>query len=257
MVYDITEEYKNVDYKKYKGNNSLVCDALKNSISEGHGINSVMVFEFSLETETVQYVNNSRMITCNFRYCEFNDNMHYNVFEDTTFVGCTFYCDIDETKFINCHFISCKFISVIEHSEFTSSTIKNCTFDNCDIYCDDNNGLFAAKDIINPIFSNCILPNYVTDDFVYEAKEFKDSKQPWLHANFYFFIKSCKLISIDGMITIDDYMKKGKITDSIRYIFCKKITKSDTDIRNILDRLIAKRTAVISKLVLEGFNENG
>ena len=57
------------------------------------------------------------------------------------------------------------------------------------------------------------------------------------------------------MIIIDDYIKTGVITDSIRYVFRVDSTISDDDIHGILRCLIAKREAAISKLVLEGFNE--
>jgi hypothetical protein len=83
----------------------------------------------------------------------------------------------------------------------------------------------------------------------------KGEKYYWKHADAYLFIKSCKLITINGMIVIDDYMKTGMLTDSIRYVFSNDITISDDDIHDILHSLIAKRKKVISQLVLEGFNE--
>ena len=264
MICDcITEEDKNVDYKIYENNNRLICDALIKCIDMGRNIDNTMVFGLSVEMKTIKSINTSCMIACSFSFCEFNDNMCYNVFKNTTFTGCEFYNDIDKTKFINCNFFNCRFkdTNITENSEFTGSLIEKCTFNDCELCCNDNKSLFAAKEIKNPTFSNCILPDYVTDDFIYKTEKIVGERQHRMHASFYFFIKSCKLITINGMIIINDYIKTGVITDSIRDVFrirnvvSTDITISDDDIHSILRNLIAKREVAVSQLVLEGFNE--
>ena len=263
MICDcITEEDKNVDYKIYENNNRLICDALIEYIDMGRDIDNTMVFGLVVGTKTIKSINTSCMVSCHFSFCEFDGNMYCDVFKNTTFDNCEFYSNIDKTKFINCSFYNCRFrnTNITENSEFTGSSIESCTFDSCELYCNDNQSLFAAKEIKNPTFSNCILPDYVTADFVYKTEKIKDEQYYWMHANSYFFIKSCKLITVNGMIVIDDYIKTGVITDSIRNVFFNNITISDStisddDIHDILHGLIAKRKKVISKLVLEGFNE--
>lgn len=260
MICDcITEEDKNVNYKVYENNNKLICDALITCIDMGRSIENTMVFGLSVEMKDIKSINTSCMVSCHFSFCEFNGNMYCNIFKNTKFTNCKFYYDIGKTKFINCSFDNCRFEStnITENSEFTGSSIECCTFDYCGLYFNDNQSLFAAKKIKNPAFINCVLPDYVTDDFVYKKEKSKSKQHYWMHANAYLFIKSCKLITINGMIVIDDYIKTGVITDSIRYVFFGDIdiTIPDDDIHDILRGLIAKRKKLISQLVLEGFNE--
>ena len=253
----ITEEDKNVNYKIYENNNKLICGVLIKCIDMGRSIDNTMVFGLSVEMKTVKSINNSCMVSCHFSYCKFDGNMYCDVFKNTTFSNCEFYYDIDKTKFINCTFSNCRFenTDITENSEFTDSSIYCCVFNRCGLYFNDNQSLFTAGEIKDPTFSNCILPDYVTDDFVYKKE--KSKQYYWMHANAYLFIKSCKLITINGMIVIDNYIKTGVITDSIRYAFFDDIDIiiSDDDIHDILHSLIAKRKKLISQLVLEGFNE--
>ena len=251
---------KDIDYEKYYNNNELICENLANLIKNSEDIHHIMVSNFVSEFSRIKFIKELYIADSKFTSCDFPHSMENCIFKNVEFRDCNFSSiRLENVQFINCTFFRCTFYTIGQSNcTFTSSLIEDCIFKGCKL--SGKNNFLSAEEIKNPTFIDCILPDYVTDDSVYKAEKVKGKQYYWMHANSYFFIKSCKLITVNGMIVIDDYIKTGVITDSIRNVFFNNITISDStisddDIHDILHSLIAKRKKVISKLVLEGFNE--
>ena len=75
-----------------------------------------------------------------------------------------------------------------------------------------------------------------------------------MHTTLYLFIESGKFICADGMINIDKCLKNGHKTNEFNYKF--ENNGSDLSISvEILNELINKRNILLSKMVLEKFND--
>ena len=257
----IMEKNMEIYYEKYyNNNNKLICESLANLIKNSEEIRHIMVSDFVSEFSRIKFIEELYIADSDFTFCDFPYSMENCIFKNVEFRGCNFSSmRLENVQFINCKFFRCTFYTINQcNCTFAGTLIEDCIFKGCKT--SGKNNFLSAEEIRNPTFSNCILPDYVTADFVYKTEKIKDEQYYWMHANSYFFIKSCKLITVNGMIVIDDYIKTGVITDSIRNVFFNNITISDStisddDIHDILHGLIAKRKKVISKLVLEGFNE--
>lgn len=243
----IMEKDMKIDYEKYFYNNKLICESLANLIECSEDIKNIMVSDFNSIYSKPGYIDDLYISDSKFTFCEFQSRINNNIFENVTFRFCKF-SNFKNLQFINCKFISCTFSTGTQiNCTFTGSLIEDCIFKRCETETSDENNFLSAEEIKNPIFIDCILPQYITYDFMYERGTEHISE---MHTTLYLFIESGKFICANGMINIDKCLKNGHKTNEFEY------KESDLSISvEILNELINKRNILLSKMVLEKLND--
>lgn len=231
----------NVDYEKYNANNVLIRKALTENVEAGQSIHDVMVSGILLQSKNVHGINSSRFDDSGFT-CTFSAPIQDTIFLNTTFTSCIFDNSIERTKFIDCKFYNCIFRGDLFACDFDNSLLKDCIFYKCKLYGNDTDNIFAARNIVNPAFVDCIMPEYITYDYVYKTQ--LNDKIIEQHTTIYLFIRSGKLITRAGLVNIDK-SSQSEIDEINRYVSLPI---------EVFNELIEVRRKKLAELVLKGID---
>ena len=242
---------KDIDYEKYYNNNELICENLANLIKNSEDIHHIMVSNFVSEFSRIKFIKELYIADSKFTSCDFPHSMENCIFKNVEFRDCNFSSiRLENVQFINCTFFRCTFYTIGQSNcTFTSSLIEDCIFKGCKL--SGKNNFLSAEEIKNPTFIDCVLPQYITYDYIYNQNT---KYVPEMHTTLYLFIESGKFICADGMINIDKCLKNGHKTNEFNCKF--EGNENDLSISvEILNELINKRNILLSKMVLEKFND--